>query len=63
MNDHVTWRTSSYTGETGNCVEVASLPDGDWWVRDTKNRAGPTLQVPADQWAAFQGAVRTGQFD
>lgn len=50
------WRKSSYSGNTGgNCVEVASLPDAIA-VRDTKNRDGGNLVVPAATWVAF---VRT----
>ena len=57
------WRTSSRSngGGNGNCVEVAELPG---WVglRDSKNPAGPVLAFSPDQWRAFVGGVRTGQF-
>ncbi len=48
----VVWRTSSYTGTAGNCVEVA-LAAGSVLVRDTKDREGPVLAVPAATWRAF----------
>ncbi|HYZ08210.1 MAG TPA: DUF397 domain-containing protein [Pseudonocardiaceae bacterium] len=48
----VGWCTSSYTGTSGNCVEVA-LADGTVLVRDTKDREGPVLAVPAAAWRAF----------
>lgn len=48
----IAWRTSSYTGGSGNCVEVAATP-GTVLVRDTKDREGPVLAVPATAWRAF----------
>jgi hypothetical protein len=48
----VVWRTSSYTGGSGDCVEVAPATD-PVLVRDTKDREGPVLAVPATAWRAF----------
>ncbi len=48
----IVWRTSSYTGTNGNCVEVA-LAASTVLVRDTKDREGPVLAVPAAAWRAF----------
>ncbi len=48
----IVWRTSSYTGTSGNCVEVAAAA-GAVLVRDTKDREGPVLAVPATAWRAF----------
>lgn len=53
------WRTSSYSGTEGNCVEVALTADRAL-VRDTKNRAGGTLELPTDEWAAFIDYVKRG---
>ncbi|HEU0089611.1 MAG TPA: DUF397 domain-containing protein [Pseudonocardiaceae bacterium] len=41
-----TWRKSSYSGASGDCVEIAALADGGRAVRDSKNPAGPALIVP-----------------
>ncbi|SFB33083.1 protein of unknown function [Amycolatopsis marina] len=46
------WRTASYSGTEGECVEVAPLP-GVTAVRDTKDRDGGTLQFPTVAWRAF----------
>lgn len=47
------WRKSSYSGDQGNCVEIAGH-DRRVLVRDTKQHGhGPTLQFPADAWKAF----------
>ncbi|MGH4023319.1 MAG: DUF397 domain-containing protein [Pseudonocardiaceae bacterium] len=45
------WRTSSHSG-TGNCVEVATTPDAVL-VRDSKDRDGAAITVPATAWHAF----------
>jgi hypothetical protein len=70
----VTWRTSSYSGGQGNCIEVgwrtSSHPAGEGncveianapeniQVRDTKDRPGGTLTVSLTQWNAFITKVR-----
>jgi hypothetical protein len=60
----VAWRTSSYSGANGDCVEVAGLPDGSRAVRDTKDRGrGPILQFTSSEWWAFIAGVKAGEFD
>ena len=40
----ITWRTSSYSGDTGgSCVEIAEVPSSTVAVRDSKNPTGPIL--------------------
>jgi uncharacterized protein DUF397 len=47
------WRKSSVSGDTGtNCVEIA-WADGVVLVRDSHDRAGARLAIPAGGWAAF----------
>lgn len=51
------WRKSSYSSQSGgNCVEVAS--DSGVLIRDTADRDGVTLGVPARAWAEFLSAIR-----
>lgn len=50
------WRKSSYSGSQTNCVEVAVAPELVG-VRDTKDRGGGTLLVPAAVWQAFVTAL------
>jgi Domain of unknown function (DUF397) len=57
------WIKSSLSFSNGNCVEVASLPHGEIGVRDSKNSAGPVLRFTSDEWHAFLGGVRNGEFD
>jgi len=54
---------SSLSFSNSNCVEVASLPDGGIGVRDSKDSAGPVLRFTSDEWRAFLGGVRNGEFD
>jgi hypothetical protein len=71
--DGIVWRTSSYSGPNGDCVEVGwrissySSPNGDCvevapaprgvLVRDSKHRYGPALTVPTATWRAFLTTV------
>jgi hypothetical protein len=57
------WVKSSLSFANGNCVEVASFPDGEVGVRNSRDSKGPVLQFTADEWHAFLGGVRNGEFD
>ncbi len=53
-----TWRKSTHSGGNGaNCVEVATAAAGVT-VRDTANRAGAVLTVPAAAWRTLLSEVR-----
>jgi hypothetical protein len=54
---------SSYSGNNGNCVEVAHLPTGGRAVRDSKNPDGPALTFTTEEWNAFVagGELRFGR--
>jgi hypothetical protein len=54
----VNWRKSTYSDASGGqCVETAS-GGGAVLVRDTTDRAGVTLSVPAGAWQDFLTRVR-----
>jgi hypothetical protein len=57
------WVKSSLSFANGDCVEVATLPDGGIGVRDSKDSAGPVLRFTPSEWRAFVGGVRNGEFD
>lgn len=54
------WRTSSYSGNGGECVEVGRDGDGLIVVRDTKDRSdGPACRYTPAGWRAFIARVRS----
>ncbi len=55
--DNAAWRTSSYSGTNGNCVEVGGTA-GAVLVRDTRDRDGVALSIPADAWASFTASLK-----
>ena len=57
------WVKSSLSFSNGNCVEVASLPDNKIGVRNSRDSEGPVLQFTPDEWHAFLGGARNGEFD
>ncbi|MBU3866308.1 DUF397 domain-containing protein [Streptomyces sp. 4503] len=56
------WFKSSYSEANGTaCVEIAHLPHtAQVGIRDSKDKSGPALVVPAGAWAEFVAAVRRG---
>jgi hypothetical protein len=57
------WVKSSLSYAFGNCVEVASLPDGSIGVRNSRNPGGDVLSFTPDEWVAFLGGAWLGEFD
>ena len=57
------WHTSSYSNNSGNCVEVAAT-DGAVGVRDSKQQGhGPVLEFTRAAWETFIRAAKDGKFD
>ena len=50
------WHKSSYSGHSGECVEV--VEGVVTAVRDTQNRDLGHLAVPAPEWTALMSALR-----
>jgi hypothetical protein len=57
------WVKSSLSYANGNCVEVSDQPGGAIGVRNSRDREGPVLRFTRDEWTAFLGGVRNGEFD
>ncbi|MFE4371232.1 DUF397 domain-containing protein [Streptomyces sp. NPDC056835] len=47
------YQKSSYSGQQGNCVEIAATANGGRAVRDSKDRTRPSLHFTPAQWQAF----------
>jgi hypothetical protein len=58
----IRWVKSSLSFANGNCVEVATLPDGMIGIRNSKDAEGPVLRFTPDEWNAFLGGVLRGEF-
>ena len=57
------WVKSSLSFANGNCVEVANLSDETVGVRNSRDPEGPVLRFTPDEWHAFLGGARNGEFD
>jgi hypothetical protein len=58
-----TWRKSSASNPSGNCVEMAALQDGGIAVRNSRYPSGPALIYTRAEVAAFLVGVKNGEFD
>ncbi|MFE2292566.1 DUF397 domain-containing protein [Streptomyces sp. NPDC057552] len=54
------FRTSSYSDQQGDCLEVAHTADHGRAVRDTKDRGAGTQFFGPAAWSTFVAAVKDG---
>jgi Domain of unknown function (DUF397) len=59
----LTWLKSQHSNPSGNCVEVACLPNGQIAVRNSRHPAGPVLVYTQAEIAAFLQGAKEGEFD
>lgn len=48
----IRWRKSSHSGDSSNCVEMATTPAAVL-IRDSKTTSGPRLGLSPTAWAVF----------
>ena len=53
----------SRSNPSGNCVEVAALPNGGIALRNSRHPSGPALVYTRAEISAFLAGVKDGQFD
>jgi Domain of unknown function (DUF397) len=61
--DGAVWRKSQHSNPSGNCVEIAELPDGGIAIRNSRYPAGPALIYSRAEIAAFLRGAKDGEFD
>ncbi|MER7332185.1 MULTISPECIES: DUF397 domain-containing protein [unclassified Micromonospora] len=54
----VTWRKSTRSNGSGDCVEVADNLAGKVGLRDSKDPTGPVLTFSPAAWATFVRAAK-----
>lgn len=57
------WIKSRRSNQSGNCVEVAQLPDGSVAIRNSRHPDGPALVYTRAEIAAFLAGAKDGEFD
>lgn len=57
------WRKSTFSGEEGNCVELAPLPDGEIGLRNSRFPALEITVFTKREIEAFFQGVKAGEFD
>jgi hypothetical protein len=56
-SSRATWRTSTYSNNGGNCIQVANSRPAVL-VRDSKNPDGPKLAFATANWRAFAHRIQ-----
>ncbi len=59
----VSWLKSRASNPSGNCVEMAQLPDGAIAVRNSRFPEGPALLYTRAEIVAFIQGAKDGDFD
>jgi len=57
------WRTSSFSGNNGTCVAVATLPDGHIAVRNSNHPDEGIVLFTRAEMSAWISGVKAGEFD
>ena len=59
----LTWRKARACPNNAACVEIATLPEGGFAMRDGKEPGSAHLSFSPVRWAEFLSGVRAGEFD
>ncbi len=61
--ESLTWFKATASGDQGACVEAAHVPGDGIFVRDSKDRPGPSFFYGNKAWNDFLAGVKAGEFD
>jgi Domain of unknown function (DUF397) len=59
----IRWKKSQYSNSTGECVELAALPNGEIAMRNSRFPDGPVLLYTRREITAFLAGAKDGEFD
>jgi Domain of unknown function (DUF397) len=57
------WFKSSFSGDTGGCLEVAFLDGGQVALRDNEDLSNPPFMVSRHVWQCWLDGAKNGEFD
>jgi hypothetical protein len=57
--DALTWRKSMRSIGNGQCVEAGCTTDGRLAMRDSTDKAGPTILLSRREWSDFLRKIKT----
>ena len=57
------WRTSTFSGNNGTCVEVAALPKGHIAVRNSTRPDGAVTLFTRAEMNHWINGIKAGEFD
>ncbi|MEV6772390.1 DUF397 domain-containing protein [Nocardia sp. NPDC051030] len=59
----LSWRKSTFSNPSGNCVELAPLADGQVAVRNSRDPEGSLIVYTRPEIDAFLRGAKSGEFD
>ncbi|MFF0490279.1 DUF397 domain-containing protein [Nocardia sp. NPDC003482] len=60
---NLAWRKSTFSNPSGNCVEVADMPNGLVAMRNSRDPEGAVLVYTRPEIDAFLRGAKSGEFD
>jgi hypothetical protein len=61
--DKLNWIKAKISNPSGNCVQMAKLPNGHIAVRNSRDPRGPVLLYTGSEASAWLQAAKNGEFD